>query len=154
MGKKCAVVFTCAAVVLAAQESNARRFDESAFRRAIDAGWPPGPDRSAAAYFAVANDEVATPILVKALKPKLTGKKPTEFVWAGVDWITYNVNERSIDAVADLCSTSQVDCRWIVESLLGHAAARDREYEVAYKTIEKYPDLVKFVVPWVSETIG
>ena len=128
--------------------------DEIGFRSAVLNGLP--FPTGLAAGFALNHEEIAIPILVDAIKVKLTDahaesdKSIHRFIQVAAKMVMYNGSQRAIDAAADLCSIDQKDCPWLVTMLLDGARTRQHPYATAYDIVEQYPNLLDLVVPWVE----
>ena len=55
--------------------------------------------------------------------------------------------------MADLCAVDEKRCPSLVQKLLNHAAARDKQYEIAYYTVDGYPNLLDPVATWVVDSM-
>jgi len=152
MRKNYLVAFAFAVRLISGREPSVAVFDKAAFRKAVEDGLPTDP-RDLAVRYAVSHEEIAIPILVAAIKEKLNDRQAERFNLVAIDWATYNASERAADAVADLCAADVKRCPLLVKKLLNHGAARDRQYEIAYYTVERYPILMEPVATWVADSM-
>jgi hypothetical protein len=152
MVTKFLVVIALSAPVLAGQGAKDARFDETEFRKAVKDGLlPDAGDRPM--FFALKHEEIAAPILVAEIKAKLDDPNAEYFIRKAADLAVYQANQRAVDVVADLCQTDQKRFSWLVEHVLNHAVGWQREFELAYYAVDRYPHLRGLVKNWAEEAL-
>ena len=152
MAKKCVIVFAHSVLVLGGQEAKDTTFDEAAFRKAVQDAQLLDP-KGRPTFFALKHEEVAVPILVAGIKAKLNDPDADYFVRVAADLAIYQANQRAVDVVADLCLTDQKRFSWLVEQVLNRAVGWQREFELAYYAVDRYPHLRDLVKNWTEETL-
>ena len=62
-------------------------------------------------------------------------------------------NPRAVGAVSDLCIIHRKRFSWLVGQVLNDAVGWQREYELAYYTVDRYPGLQDLVASWLKDSL-
>jgi hypothetical protein len=158
MRTKFAIAFPLFALFLSAQQRQDASFDEASFRKAVQEGLQPDPE-GRAMWFGLAHRDLAVPILVAEIKAKAKSYAPGAdpavdfFILKAADLAIRPSDQRAVDVVADLCATDEKRFSHLIQDVLNGARGYEREYELAYYAIEKYPDLKGHVVDWFKAAL-
>jgi len=62
-------------------------------------------------------------------------------------------NPRAVGAVSDLCIIHRKRFSWLVGQVLNDAEGWQREYELAYCAVDRYPGLQDLVASWLKDSL-